>query len=119
MKCGLIVLGLAVCVVTTGVHADTYTCDAVDNIAKLGYEGNARVAVLLGNKECSFAIGDASVDAMEAERDLFVFPEPRVELRPQQEESELRRQQEESELGVSKRKTMHECFRWIRPIFFR
>ncbi len=43
-------------------YADTYRCDEVDNLAKLGYDGTAKVTVVGKDKECKFSIGGASAD---------------------------------------------------------
>ncbi len=45
--------------------ADTWTCDEVDEIAKLGYNGSDSVSIEAANDECEFSIGGASVDGMQ------------------------------------------------------
>lgn len=48
----------------TPVFADTYSCNAVDDKAKLGYDGDLKVSIVGRNRICSFAIGGASVDSL-------------------------------------------------------
>ena len=50
-------------VLSSTVSADTYKCDAVDDEAKLGYDGSSKVSVVGKNKVCTFSIGGASVDS--------------------------------------------------------
>ena len=49
-------------ILSSSVSADTYTCDAVEDKAKLGYDGSSKVSVVGKDKVCSFSVGGASVD---------------------------------------------------------
>lgn len=42
--------------------AETYRCDAVDEMARLGYDGDDDVGIVGRNKICKFTIGNASAD---------------------------------------------------------
>ena len=53
---------LALFLLTPLVQADTYRCDEVDDLARLGYDGSASVSIVGKNKECKFSIGGASAD---------------------------------------------------------
>jgi hypothetical protein len=64
------VFALFALVCAGGTEASTYRCDAVDDLARLGYDGSAKVAVVGRNKECKFSIGGASADGAEPSTDF-------------------------------------------------
>jgi len=53
------------------VPADTYKCDAVDDLARLGYDGTQSVSIVGENKVCKFSIGGASADGISPRRDFL------------------------------------------------
>jgi hypothetical protein len=58
----ILLIWLAFLVFAPTAYADTYKCDEVDDLARLGYDGSASVSIVGKNKECKFSIGGASAD---------------------------------------------------------
>lgn len=57
-----LILAAAITGLSIPTQADTWTCNAVDDKAALGYDGTSAVTVTTSNKQCDFSIGGASVD---------------------------------------------------------
>jgi hypothetical protein len=67
----LLVVALAAASLWSGrASADTYKCDAVDDLARLGYDGSQKVAIVGEGKVCKFSIGGASSDGLSPPRNF-------------------------------------------------
>ena len=72
---GLTILAVSLLLFGDSADADTYKCDAVDKLARLGYDGSSKVSIVGKDKVCKFSIGGASADGRP--------PPPDFELRRQ------------------------------------
>lgn len=73
----LVVSAVLLMLPTQSAQADTYKCDAVDSLARLGYAGGEKVSIVGKDKVCKFSVGGASADGMAAPTD---FNETRADL---------------------------------------
>jgi hypothetical protein len=57
-------LATSLAFLANAANAATFKCDAVDNLARLGYDGSDKVAIIGKDKECKFSIAGASADGI-------------------------------------------------------
>ncbi len=66
----ILLLATGLMLLANAANAATYKCDAVDNLARLGYDGGQNVAIVGKDKACKFSIGGASADGLSQQYDF-------------------------------------------------
>ena len=55
----VILLSIGLALPANSAAAATYKCDAVDSLARLGYDGSEKVSIVGKDKVCKFSIAGA------------------------------------------------------------